>query len=86
MGSEVGGGVRPGNRFVLCVRARAVCIPSEIQAPNRATPPSLFPFPPRAFPFSLVGFPLPPTSYPTSVGLIGIGYWLGVTLTCPAWM
>ena len=68
--SEVGGWVQPGKRFVSCVHARAVCIPSEIHAPNRCsasfpfpfgpTGPSLFPLVPRAFPFSLVrsGVPL----------------------------
>ena len=64
----------PTGKSFRVVRAcvRAVRMPSEIRARNRVRAPSLFPFAVGCFPFSLESPPLPPTSYPTLVGLIGI--------------
>ena len=63
--SEVGGwvgGVQPGNRFVSCVRARAVWLPGDIEVTNWCAVAFHFPFGPSHLPFSLgrsgVPFPL----------------------------
>jgi hypothetical protein len=64
--SEVGGWVQPGNRFVSCVRARAVCIPSEIPAPNPWSAAAAAPFP---FPFCPTGLSLFPCEIRCSFSL-----------------
>ena len=90
--SEVGGSERSArNREIVSFRVVRACarlaMPSQfpgqtVKKKKKKKCLSLFPLSPMAFPFSLRGWlfpfptPLPPTSYPTLIGFIGIDIYI----------